>query len=137
VVQFNALMARETENRELDPTMVRAGVAAVLHNPDLGFYLVAEADGRLVGQLLITTEWSDWRNRFFWWIQSVYVAPDYRRRGIYRALNARVRAEALGRGNVGGVRLYVDRHNHIAQSTYRNLGMAYSNYDMYELQFGG
>lgn len=137
VVQFNTLMARETENRELNPATVRAGVAAVLRNPDLGFYLVAEVDGKVVGQLLITSEWSDWRNRFFWWIQSVYVAPDNRRRGVYRALHAQVRAEALGRGDVAGVRLYVERGNHIAQRTYRNQGMTHSNYDMYQLEFGG
>lgn len=137
VVQFNADMARETEDKELDPITVRAGVAAVLQDPGLGFYLIAEVDGRVAGQLLVTNEWSDWRNSFFWWIQSVYVALDYRRRGVYRALDARVRAEALRRGNVCGLRLYVERNNHIAQGAYRNLGMSHSNYDMYEFEFGG
>lgn len=137
LVQFNTEMARETENKELDPVRVRAGVAAVLQDQDLGFYLIAEVDRRVVGQLMITSEWSDWRSNFFWWIQSVYVAPDYRRRGVYRALDARVRAEALRRGNVGGVRLYVERNNHTAQKAYRNLGMSRSNYDMYEIEFAG
>lgn len=137
VAEFNARMARETENRELDPIAVRAGVAAVLQDQDLGFYLIAEIDGSVVGQLLITSEWSDWRNRFFWWIQSVYVAPDYRRRGVYRALDAHLRAEALRRGNVCGVRLYVEHNNLAAQRVYRILGMSHSNYDMYEIEFGG
>jgi GNAT superfamily N-acetyltransferase len=137
VVQFNALLAWETEDRALDPATVRAGVAAVLLDHELGFYLIAEVDGGVVGQLLITSEWSDWRNSFFWWIQSVYVAPDYRRQGVYRALDAHVRAEALRRGNVVGVRLYVERNNHIAQKAYRSLGMACSIYDMYEFEFGG
>lgn len=136
VAEFNTSMARETENKELDPPTVRAGVTAVLQHQDRGFYLIAEVDGQVAGQLMITNEWSDWRNGFFWWIQSVYVSPDYRRRGVYRALDAYVRAEALKRGNVRGVRLYVERNNHIAQSAYQNLGMSQSNYDMYEIEFG-
>ena len=137
VVEFNALMARETEDKELDQVKVRAGVAAVLQNRPLGFYLIAEVDGYVAGQLLITSEWSDWRAGFFWWIQSVYVAPDYRRRGVYRALDAHVRDEALKRGDVCGVRLYVERNNHTAQMVYRNLGMSQSSYDMYEVEFDG
>jgi GNAT superfamily N-acetyltransferase len=137
VVEFNALMARETEDKELDQVTVRAGVAAVLQNRVLGFYLIAEIDGHVAGQLLITSEWSDWRAGFFWWIQSVYVAPDYRRRGVYRALDSHVRDEALKRGDVCGVRLYVERNNHTAQMVYRNLGMSQSSYDMYEVEFDG
>ena len=137
VVEFNALMARETEDKELDPVTVRAGVAAVLQNSSLGFYLIAEIDGHVAGQLLITSEWSDWRDGLFWWIQSVYVVPDHRRRGVYRALDAHVRAEALRRGDVCGVRLYVERNNHTAQLVYRNLGMSQSSYDMYEVEFDG
>ena len=137
VVEFNALMARETEDKELDQVTVRAGVAAVLQNRSLGFYLIAEIDGHVAGQLLITSEWSDWRAGFFWWIQSVYVAPDYRRRGVYRALDSHVRDEALKRGDVCGVRLYVERNNHTAQMVYRNLGMSQSSYDMYEVEFDG
>ena len=137
VVEFNALMARETEDKELDQVKVRAGVAAVLQNRPLGFYLIAEVDGYVAGQLLITSEWSDWRAGFFWWIQSVYVAPDYRRRGVYRSLDSQVRDEALKRGDVCGVRLYVERNNHTAQMVYRNLGMSQSSYDMYEVEFDG
>lgn len=137
LVEFNALMALETEGKELDPVTVRAGVTAVLHNGSLGFYLIADVDGHVAGQLLITSEWSDWRDGFFWWIQSVYVARDYRRRGVYRALDSHVRDMALNRGDVCGVRLYVERNNHTAQMVYRNLGMSQSSYDMYEVEFDG
>jgi GNAT superfamily N-acetyltransferase len=136
VVAFNAAMAQETEGKNLEQTRLRAGVEAVLQREGLGFNLMAEIDREVVGQLLITTEWSDWRNSYFWWVQSVYVAPDHRHRGVYRALHNHVRTEALSRRNVCGVRLYVDRDNHIAQQVYRNLGMSHSHYDLYEVEFG-
>jgi len=114
-------------------------VEAVLRDPDpdrgRGFYLLAEAEGQVVGQLLVTTEWSDWRNAFFWWVQSVYVAPSYRRRGVYRALDSYLRAEARRRGDVCGLRLYVARTNRVAQQVYASLGMARSHYDMFEVEF--
>jgi GNAT superfamily N-acetyltransferase len=133
LVQFNASMARETEGKTLDPPTLERGVTAVLEREGLGFYLLAEVADQAAGQLLVTTEWSDWRNAYFWWIQSVYVAPQYRRRGVYRALDQWVRAEARQQGNVCGVRLYVDRDNLTAQRTYQGLGMSPSRYDMYEL----
>ncbi len=136
VVAFNAAMAQETEGKNLEQARLRAGVEAVLQREGLGFYLMAEIDREVVGQLLITTEWSDWRNSYFWWVQSVYVAPDHRRRGVYRALHNHVRTEALSRRNVCGMRLYVDRDNHIAQQVYRNLGMSHSHYALYEVEFG-
>lgn len=136
LVQFNASMARETEGKALDPATLEQGVTAVLEREGLGFYLLAEVADRAAGQLLVTTEWSDWRNAYFWWIQSVYVAPQYRRRGVYRALDQWVRAEARQQGNVCGVRLYVDRDNLTAQRTYQGLGMSPSRYDMYELDLG-
>jgi GNAT superfamily N-acetyltransferase len=136
VVDFNSAMAQETEGKSLEQARLRAGVEAVLQREDLGFYLVAEIKGKVTGQLLITTEWSDWRNGYFWWVQSVYVAPDHRRRGVYRALHDHVRMEALRRRNVCGVRLYVDRDNHVAQQVYRSLGMSHSHYDLYEIEFG-
>ena len=135
IVGFNASMARETEDKILDPERLRPGVAAVLGDDRLGFYLVAEIEGRVVGQLMITTEWSDWRNAYFWWIQSVYVAPDFRRRGVYRALDGHVRTEARKRPDVCGLRLYVDRDNRVAQAVYAGLDMQQSNYDMYEIDF--
>jgi len=135
VAIFNSAMAQETEGKNLNQARLRAGVEAVLQREALGFYLVAEVAGEVVGQLLITTEWSDWRNGYFWWVQSVYVAPEHRRRGVYRALHNHVRKEALNRQDVCGVRLYVDRDNHIAQQVYRHLGMSRSHYDLYEIEF--
>ena len=135
LVSFNAAMARETEDKNLNDATLRAGVAAALRDESLGFYLIAEIGGEPAGQLLITTEWSDWRNGCFWWIQSVYVAPRFRRRGVYRALERRVRQDAGTAGNVCGLRLYVERANHRAQQVYVNLGMSRSHYDMYEVEF--
>ena len=135
VVVFNAAMARETEGKELVIPRLRQGVAAVFNDPARGFYLLAEVDGVVVGQLMITTEWSDSRNGYFWWIQSVYVAPHHRRRGVYRALDAHVRTEARRNGNVCGLGLYVDRDNHVAQSVYASLDMQLSHYDLFEIDF--
>ena len=135
IVGFNASMAEETEGKTLDLERLRPGVAAVLGDDRLGFYLLAEIEGQVVGQLMITTEWSDWRNAFFWWIQSVYVVSSFRRRGVYRALDRHVRSEALKRPGVCGLRLYVDRDNHVAQAVYAGLDMQRSNYDMYEIDF--
>ena len=135
LVEFNSAMALETEGRNLDPGSLQAGVAAVLEDSHKGFYLLAERQGNPIGQLLVTSEWSDWRNAYFWWIQSVYVMPEHRRLGVYRALDRQVRVQAKQRGNVCGVRLYVDRQNHGAQKVYSRLGMFPSNYDMYEVEF--
>lgn len=135
VVAFNSAMARETEDRTLDTDLLSKGVSAVLDRPGLGFYLLAEIGGRKVGQLMITTEWSDWRNGNFWWIQSVYVDPEYRRRGVYRALDNHVHAEARHCGDVCGLRLYVERNNHIAQQVYSSLEMHRSHYDLFEIDF--
>ncbi len=99
IVDFNAAMAKETEGKELDMELLRPGVEAVLTRDDLGFYLVAEYAGRPVGQLFVTYEWSDWRNAFFWWIQSVYVSSDFRRMGVYKALHAYAETEARSKGN--------------------------------------
>ena len=135
VVGFNRAMAFETEGKGLDPATLRAGVEAVFQREDLGFYLLAELGGTVVGQLMITYEWSDWRDGFFWWIQSVFVSPESRRRGVYRALAEHVTGLAKAHGGVRGVRLYVDRDNAGAQAVYRRMGMSRSNYDLYELEF--
>ena len=135
LVNFNSAMALETEGKRLDPGPLYAGVAAVLKDSSKGFYLLAESQGNPVGQLLVTSEWSDWRCAYFWWIQSVYVVPEHRRRGVYRALDRQVRSQAKLRGDVCGVRLYVDRQNQGAQKVYSNLGMIPSHYDMYEVEF--
>ena len=135
IVRFNAAMALETEGKVLDAEKLREGVAAVFQCPTLGFYCVAEVDGRVVGQLMITTAWSDWRNRNYWWIQSVYVEAEYRRRGVYRTLHRFVAAEARENGGVQGLKLYVDRDNKRRQSVYDSFSMRHSNYDLWEIDF--
>ena len=132
IVDFNSRIAWETEGKQLLPEIISAGVQALLANPTLGFYLVAEMNGEVVGALMITTEWSDWRNGIFWWIQSVYVRPDYRRRGIYRQLYQSVKDRAADDATVCGFRLYVERENSSAQQTYRALGMQETAYLLFE-----
>jgi len=135
IADHNQAMARETENVQLDPERLRLGVNAVLRDPAKGFYTVAEAEAQVVGQMMVTFEWSDWRNGTFWWVQSVYVEPAYRRRGVYRRLYEHVLNEAKDRRDVCGVRLYVDRDNRTAQQVYERLGMNSAHYAMYELDF--
>ena len=128
---FNAAMAVETENKTLDPQALRAGVARVLAEPARGFYLVAEIEGVVVGCLMVTFEWSDWRNGDWWWLQSVYVEPDHRRHGVFRTLYAEVERRAVEHADVVGIRLYVERDNARAQRTYASLGMHEDHYRMY------
>lgn len=132
LADFNIAMARETEGKELARGSVSAGVNTVMQDPAHGFYVVAEKGGTIAGSLMVTREWSDWRNGEFWWIQSVYVRPELRRQGIYRKLYEFVRAKALEKGNVCGFRLYVEQENTVAQQTYRDLGMVETVYRMYE-----
>jgi len=132
IARFNRQMAEETEEKALDPQTVRKGVQAVFENSDCGFYLVAERDGEITGTLLITSEWSDWRNGQFWWVQSVYVRPEARRSGAYRALHRAVRRRARDAEDVCGLRLYVERGNEAARETYEALGMTETSYRMYE-----
>lgn len=135
VAEFNRAMAVETEHLELDADRLRQGVEAVFADPAKGFYLVAEQDGLVVGQLLITYEWSDWRNGLFWWVQSVYVDPPARGRGVYRKLYEDVHRRAQERGDVCGMRLYVERDNEAAKRTYGRLGMSATVYEMWEEDF--
>lgn len=132
LIEFNLRMARETEGRQLDPQLLSPGVKAVLADLKLGFYLVAEVDGEVVGSLMVTTEWSDWRNGTFWWIQSVYVAPEFRGQGVFRALYADIKARARNDRSVCGCRLYVERNNTSAQTVYTRLGFEETKYRMYE-----
>jgi ribosomal protein S18 acetylase RimI-like enzyme len=125
-------MALETEQLHLDPDIARAGVLSVFDRPELGFYLVAEQDNHVIGSLMITQEWSDWRNRSFWWIQSVYVLPDFRRRGVYRSMYAHLRELAGRSDQVAGFRLYVERDNGKAQRAYTLLGMKETPYRIFE-----
>jgi GNAT superfamily N-acetyltransferase len=131
IARWNIAMAWETERKALDPETIGRGVRAVFDEPRRGFYLIAELDGAAVGCLLVTYEWSDWRCGDFWWVQSVYVAPDARRAGVFRGLYAHVKAMAGGAGAVG-VRLYVETENERAQATYGGLGMERCHYYMYE-----
>ena len=135
VARFNAAMGKETEGIILDKRRLDGGVRAILRDPTKGFYLVAELRGKVVSQMMITREWSDWRNGFFWWIQSVYVLPSYRRRGLYRALHKCAVKLARKRKGVCGIRLYVDRHNRRAQKVYKKLGMKKSDYVIFEEDF--
>ncbi len=132
MVDFNQKMAFETEGKHLDPDTLRAGVNAVFSDGRKGFYVVAEDDGKIVGGLMVTFEWSDWRNGWFWWIQSVYIVPEARGRGVYRLLYDFVKAEAQVPGNVCGFRLYVEQENTNAQKVYEKLGMKRPGYLMYE-----
>ena len=131
LVDWNAAMARETEGKALDRTVLARGVEGVFDDPRRGFYLVAERADEPVGSLMVTYEWSDWRCGDFWWIQSVYVRPQARRGGVFRALYASVRASAQAAGAVG-LRLYVETENGRAQRTYAGLGMSPCHYLMYE-----
>src|SRR5438132_12701795 len=130
IIDFQLAMARETEDVSLDRPICTRGVQAVFDDRSHGRYFVAEADGRVAASLLITYEWSDWRNGVVWWIQSVYVRPEYRGRGVYAGLYAHVKQSADP--SVRGIRLYVDRRNAPAQEVYRRLGMNGEHYLVFE-----
>ena len=132
ITLFNTEMAFETESIYLDQADLRHGIAAVLSDSNLGFYLISELEGVMIGQILITKEWSDWRNAWFWWIQSVFVEPNHRRKGVYSAMYKKIVDMADREGNVCGLRLYVDRDNLSAKQVYSHLGMSQSHYDLYE-----
>jgi ribosomal protein S18 acetylase RimI-like enzyme len=132
VIEFNQLLAQESEGKSLDPAVLRPGVEAGLADPHKSVYFLAEENGVAIGQIMYTTEWSDWRNGWFWWIQSVYVRPQARRRGIFRALFEHVLKAAQADPHVIGLRLYVERQNHVAQKTYQNLGMKTAGYEVFE-----
>lgn len=128
IAAYNSAMAEETEGRTLDPALIGPGVAALLDDPAKGRYWVAERDGQIVGQLMVTYEWSDWRNGTIWWIQSVYVHPDCRRTGVFSALYRHVESRAAATPQVIGLRLYVEESNSRAQRTYEALGMVRPSY---------
>jgi len=132
LVEFNQAMALETEGKKLKPEILHSGVKAVFDDSKKGFYVVAENAGEIVGGLMITYEWSDWRNAWFWWIQSVYILPEYRGRRIYRMLYEFVKNKAAESKDVCGFRLYVEKENERAQKVYEKTGMQSSYYLMYE-----
>ncbi|MCF1428535.1 MAG: GNAT family N-acetyltransferase [Shewanella sp.] len=132
LVDFNQAMAMETEGLTLDRDTLTQGVTTLLNYPEKGFYLVAELDGELVGSLMVTFEWSDWRAKDYYWIQSVYIKPEFRRQGIYRRLYDEVKNIAKDNGGAASFRLYVEQDNTRAQQTYSALGMRQCQYLMYE-----
>jgi RimJ/RimL family protein N-acetyltransferase len=132
IVDFQLRLARETEELELDRETLSRGVAAVFADPAKGGYWIAERGGRVAGGLLTTHEWSDWRNGVILWIQSVYVVPEERGRGVYRALYERVKRRVDESPGLKGIRLYVDRRNAAAQRVYERLGMSREHYEMFE-----
>ena len=131
IIDFQQKMAWETEKMTLATDIVTKGVNAVFSNPVLGQYWVAEEENKVVASLLITYEWSDWRNANVWWFQSVYVLPSHRRTGIFRSMYMHIRNEAE-RNGMAGLRLYVETNNSRAQKTYEALGMKREHYAMYE-----
>lgn len=137
LVEFNRAMASETESLELSTDTLSSGVRNLLRSPQYGFYVVAERSDEgggfeTVGSLMITYEWSDWRDGLFWWVQSVYVKPSHRRRGVYRRLYEYVKRMADTESSVRGFRLYVEKENDAAQAAYVNLGMKETHYKMFE-----
>lgn len=132
IAEFQQAMAHETEGRGLDPRVLASGVRAVFDDPNRGMYYVAQRDAAIIGGLLVTYEWSDWRDGVFWWIQSVFVRVDSRGLGVYSALHRHVENLARNTPGVCGLRLYVDNENAHAQRVYSKLGMTASNYTLYE-----
>ena len=132
IIDFQVAMARETENIDLDRDVLTSGVNAIVDNPSLGRYYIAEVASHVVGSLMINFEWSDWRNGVVWWIQSVYVKPEARRRGVYSGLYAHIRKIVESEPSIRGIRLYVDNRNKGAQEVYARLGMEGEHYRVFE-----
>jgi GNAT superfamily N-acetyltransferase len=131
IIDFQQKMAWETEKLKLDPETVNEGVNAVFNDNSRGQYYVAEDNGKLIASLLITYEWSDWRNCNVWWFQSVYVLPEYRRKGVFRQMYSYIRLLAE-ENDIAGLRLYVETKNDTAKKTYESLGMSSEHYSFYE-----
>ena len=132
LTEFNQAMAFETERKELISKVVSEGVKKILKNSNLGFYVIAERNKEVIGSLMITTEWSDWRNGMFWWIQSVYIKPNERRKGIYTKLYNFIKESANNNPSICGFRLYVENENILAKNAYKTLGMMETGYRIYE-----
>lgn len=135
LAQFNIAMAQETEDKELSLPIVIQGLQMLFNNPQYGFYTVAEINNKVVGCCMVTYEWSDWRCGIFWWIQSVYIKPEFRRKGIFRKLYNHLKEKALREQNVCGFRLYVEKSNNRGKKTYAGVGMKEAPYEFYEEPF--
>jgi ribosomal protein S18 acetylase RimI-like enzyme len=135
IAAFNSQLAEETEGGALDAAIIGPGVARILGDDSLGRYWVAERDGEIVGQIMVTREWSDWRNGTLWWLQSVYVHPGHRRDGVFSALYRHVEALARATPDIAGIRLYVEKENARAQRTYVRLGMTMTDYLVMQVEF--
>ena len=135
IVENNRRMALETEDKQLDLSTITKGAEALFDDPGRGFYMVCEKDGEILGQLMITYEWSDWRDGYFWWIQSVYVNSEARKQGVFNTLYDAVMKMARAGERVCGVRLYVEKSNVNAQKVYERVGMSRTHYDMFEVDF--
>lgn len=133
IAQFQEKMAWETENLKLDPQTVNKGVQAVFDNPEKGQYFVAKNElNQIIASLLTTYEWSDWRNQTIWWIQSVFVLPEFRKKGIFKQMYWHIKSLAQADLEVGGIRLYVDKTNASAQGVYNKVGMNGEHYQLFE-----
>jgi len=132
IAHFQVEMALKTENCQLNLTTVTSGVTAVIAKKSLGKYFIVEDQGKTIASLLITYEWSDWRNAMIWWIQSVFVIKEYRRKGIFTKLYRHIKNQVLKDNNIGGIRLYVDKTNINAQKTYHKVGMNGEHYQLFE-----
>ena len=132
IVAFQQKMAQETENLKLDESVLMKGVGRVFSDPSKGFYLVAQENEKVVASMMLTPEWSDWRNSLFLWIQSLYVLPEFRKRGVFRRLYDHVKQMVRDSADYAGLKLYVDQENTLAQAVYRQVGMKASHYNLFE-----
>jgi len=132
IVRFNLSMALETESLVLEPDIIQKGVETVFRENSHGFYIVCEVEEQVQACLMITYEWSDWRNGLFWWIQSVYVEKDFRKKGLYKLMYSFIKSLTDKNDGIAGVRLYVDDDNRKAQNVYKKLGMLKTNYQLFE-----
>lgn len=134
ISKFNYNLAYETENKKLDMNILKKGVENLIKDNSKGQYYVYIADEKIVGQIMYTYEWSDWRNKMFLWVQSVYVDKEYRQMGVFKSLYNHVKSFCDNDDSIGGIRLYVEKQNKNAQNIYKSLGMIECEYDMYEYE---
>jgi ribosomal protein S18 acetylase RimI-like enzyme len=132
ILDFQINMAKETESIDLERDVLKIGVSSVLEDSAKAKYFIADNEGEAAGMLMITTEWSDWRNGWVWWIQSVYVKPGYRKMGVYKMLYNHIKKIVGSSDELKGIRLYVDKRNVRAQQVYESLGMTGDHYTTYE-----